>query len=69
MFMAEMTSYYYVMSFELKNVGATYQHLMYKILQPMLGRNMEAYVDDMMLTSTSTINHKDDLEELFATIA
>jgi len=33
-----------MMSFGLKNVGATYQQLMDKILEGMLGRNVEAYV-------------------------
>jgi len=39
------------MSFELKNVGATYQRLMDKVLASMLGRNVQAYVDDMVVTS------------------
>ena len=39
------------MSFELKNAGATYQRLMDRILAHMLGRNVQAYVDDMVVTS------------------
>ena len=51
-FMTETCSYCYkVIPFGLKNVGATYQRLMDKVLAPMLGRNVQAYVDDMVVTS------------------
>jgi len=51
-FMMETCSYCYkVMAFGLKNAGATYQRLMDKVLAPMLGRNVHAYVDDMVVTS------------------
>jgi len=59
---------YRVMPFGLKNVGATYQRMMDTILQPMLGRNVEAYVDDMVVTSTNEKEHSGDLQELFDTI-
>ncbi|XP_027905968.1 uncharacterized protein LOC114165580 [Vigna unguiculata] len=59
---------YLVMPFGLKNAGATYQRMMDRILQPMLGRNVEAYVDDMVVTSTREGSHADDLQELFDTI-
>jgi len=69
-FMTETCNYYYkVMPFGLKNVGATYQRLMDKVLAPMLGRNVHAYVDDMVVTSREKGRHPADLEELFATIA
>ena len=35
----------------------------------MLGRNVQAYVDDMVMTSQERGRHTTDLEELFATIA
>jgi len=68
-FMTETCSYCYkVMSFGLKNTGATYQRLMDKVLAPMLGRNVQAYVDDMVVTSQEKGRNTADLEELFATI-
>jgi len=69
-FMTETCSYCYkVMPFGLKNAGATYQRLMDKFLAPMLGRNVQAYVDDMVVTSHERGQHAADLEELFATIS
>jgi len=59
---------YKVMPFGLKNAGATYQRMMDKILQSMLKRNVEAYVDDMVVTLTSNEGHAKDLQELFDTI-
>jgi len=69
-FMTETSSYCYkVMPFVLKTAGATYQRLMDKVLAPMLGRNVQAYVDDMVVTSHERGQHAADLEELFATIS
>jgi len=69
-FMTETCSYCYkVMPFGLKNAGATYQRLMDKVLAPMLGRNVYAYVDDMVMASKDRAQHVVDLEELFVTIS
>jgi len=69
-FMTETCCYCYkVMSFGLKNADATYQRLMDKVLTPTLGRNVQAYVDHMVVTSQERGRHIADLEELFATIA
>ena len=68
--MAEMSYYcYIVMSFGLKNASATYQRLMDRVLAPMLGKNVQAYVDDMVVTSQERGQHVSDMEELFAIIA
>ena len=69
-FMTERSFYCYkVMPFGLKNAGATYQRLMDRVLSPMLGRNVHAYVDDMVVTSQEKKHHAADVEELFITIA
>jgi len=69
-FMTKTSSYCYkVMPFGLKNAGATYQRLMDKVLAPMMGRNMQAYVDDMVVTSHERGQHAADVEGLFATIS
>jgi len=69
-FMTELSCYCYTMiPFGLKNAGATYQRLMDRMLAPMIGRNVQAYVDDMVVTSQVKDQHVSDLEELFTTIA
>jgi len=40
-----------------------------KVLATMLGRSVQAYVDDMVVTSHKRERHTADLEELFTTIA
>jgi hypothetical protein len=42
---------YTCMPFGLRNAGATFQRLMHIALGPQLGRNAEAYVDDIMVKS------------------
>ena len=42
---------YKVMPFGLKNVGVTYQRLVNHMFCPQIGRNMEVYVDDMLVKS------------------
>ncbi|KAL0453583.1 UNVERIFIED_CONTAM: hypothetical protein Slati_1336400 [Sesamum latifolium] len=56
---------YVAMPFGLKNVGATYQRLVDKIFQPQLGRNMEVYVDYMLVKSKEAHHHVEDLDETF----
>jgi len=69
-FMTELSFYCYkVMPFGLKNAGATYQRLMNRMLEPMIGQNVQAYVDDMVVTSQQREQHVADREELFTTIA
>ena len=57
--------YYEVMSFGLKNVGATYQRLMNYIFRGMLSRNVEVYVDNIVAKSNSCLQHIQDLKEVF----
>jgi hypothetical protein len=59
---------YKVMPFGLKNAGATYQRLVNKMFKAQIGRNMEVYVDDMLVKSTKSIDHVHDLREAFETL-
>nr|KYP72382.1 Transposon Ty3-I Gag-Pol polyprotein [Cajanus cajan] len=59
---------YKVMSFGLKNAGATYQRLMDKVFQEQIGRNIEIYVDDMVVKSNSLADHIADLAEIFGEV-
>ena len=55
------------MSFGLKNMGTTYQRLMNKIFAHQIGRNVQVYMDDMLVKSRREDNHLDDLRETFDT--
>lgn len=57
--------YYEVMSFGLKNVRVTYQRLMDLIFKGILGRNVEVYVDDIVVKSNSCVRNMEDLQEVF----
>ena len=59
---------YKVMPFRLKNTGATYQRLVNRMFSHQIGRNMEVYVDDMLVKSKDKANHLDDLKERFSTL-
>ena len=59
---------YKVMPFGLKNAGATYQRLVNKMFSKQFGRNIEVYVDNMLIKSKEEPTHLDDLKETFATI-
>ena len=52
------------MSFELKNVGATYQRLMNKMFARQIGRNVQVYVDDMLVKSIQEDDHLDNLKKM-----
>ena len=56
------------MPFGLKNARATYQRLVNKMFSKQIGKNMERYVDDMLVKSREEIAHLDDLKEMFATL-
>ncbi|KAL0405653.1 UNVERIFIED_CONTAM: hypothetical protein Slati_3879200 [Sesamum latifolium] len=52
---------YVAMPFRLRNIGATYQRLVDKIFRSQIGRNMEVYVDDMLVKSKKAEDHIADL--------
>ena len=58
---------YKVMSFGLKNAGATYQRLVNHMFRPQIRRNVEVYVDDMLVKSLDEDKHLDNLRETFDT--
>ena len=60
--------YYKVMPFGLKNTGATYQRLMNRMFAHQIGRNMQVYVDDMLVKSIREDDHLSDLQETFDTL-
>jgi hypothetical protein len=57
---------YMTMPFELKNAGATYQRCMQACLKEQVGRNVEVYVEDIVIKSTRADSLLDDLWETFA---
>ena len=57
--------HYKVMPFGLKNAGSTYQRMMTKIFEPQLGRNVEVYIDDMVVKSKVVSRHVGGLANIF----
>ena len=59
---------YKAMPFGLKNESAMYQRLMNKMFAHQIGRNVQVYVDDMLLKSRREDDHLDGLKETFDTL-
>ncbi|GKB15554.1 reverse transcriptase domain-containing protein [Tanacetum coccineum] len=59
---------YTKMSFGLKNAGATYQRLVDKAFEKQVGRNLEVYVDDLVIKSHTEAELLRDIEETFRTL-
>jgi hypothetical protein len=59
---------YKVMTLGLKNVGATYQKAIQKCLASQIGKNIEAYVDDVVVKTTKEDKLIADLAETFANL-
>ena len=59
---------YKVMPFGLKNAGATYQKQVNKMFANQIGRNMEVYVDDMLVKTKKAEELTNDLGEIFDTL-
>ena len=57
---------YITMMFVLKNVGATYQRCMLKCFGDLIGRTIEAYIDDIVVKSKRANHLFADLEKTFA---
>jgi hypothetical protein len=56
---------YVKMPFGLKNTSATYQRCIQNYLQPQIRRNVEAYIDDVIVKSENRNALVDDLAETF----
>jgi hypothetical protein len=59
---------YKVMTFGLKNAGATYQNAIQKCLKIQIGKNVKAYVDDVVVKTTNEDKLIADLTETFANL-
>ncbi|GJZ15344.1 hypothetical protein Tco_0551021 [Tanacetum coccineum] len=58
---------YIKVPFGLRNAGATYQRLVDKAFHGQIGRNLEAYVDDLVIKSHTEDEIVRDIEETFKT--
>jgi hypothetical protein len=56
---------YQVMPFGLKNAGATYQRMMQNCLGSQIGRNIQVYIDDVVITTRKEETLINDLRETF----
>ena len=59
---------YKMMPFGLKNASVTYQRLMNKMFAQQIGRNVQVYVDDMLVKIWREEDHLEDLRETFDTL-
>jgi hypothetical protein len=59
---------YKTMSFGLKNAGATYQHAIQMCFADQLHRNIEAYMDDVVIKTRNPDGLISDLEETFSSL-
>ena len=57
--------HYKVMPFSLKNAGSTYQKMMTKMSEAQMGKNIEVYMDDMVVKSKMMSEHIRDLTNIF----
>ena len=57
--------HYKVMPFGLKNAGSTYQRMMMRMFESLLGKNMEIYIDDMVVKSKKVLEHLGNLQVVF----
>src|SRR3954464_6282201 len=59
---------YRTMPFGLKNAGSTYRRMMQACLRDQIGRNVQVYVDDIVIKTYSAGSLLDDLRETFAAL-
>ena len=65
-FVTPIGNYHYkVMPFDLKNAGATYQRMMTRMFELQLRKNIEIYIDYMVVKSKVESEHVNDLGNIF----
>ena len=65
-FVTSTGNYHYkVMLFDWSNVRSTYQSMMTRMFEPQLGKNIEVYIDDMVVKSKVVSEHVRDLRDIF----
>jgi len=65
-FMTNNKNFHYeVMSFGLQNAGATFQRSMDTIFARQIGRNLEVYIDDLVVKTPENAVHTTDFGEIF----
>ena len=65
-FVTPIGNYHYkVLPFGLKNTGSTYQKMMTKMFEAQMGKNIEVYIDDMVVKSKIVSEHIGDLTNIF----
>ena len=57
--------HYKMMPFSLKNVGSTYQRMITRMFESQLGKNIEVYIDDMVVKNKVVSKHMGDLRDIF----
>ena len=57
-----------VMPFNLKNMGSIYQRMVTWMFESQIGRNVEVYIDDMVVTNKQIVEHLADLGEVFSVL-
>ena len=65
-FVTPIENYHYkVMPFGLKNAGSTYQRMTTRTFESLLRKNIEIYIDDMVVKSKVVSEHLGDLRVIF----
>ena len=65
-FVTPIENYHYkVIPFGLKNAGSTYQRMMTRMFESQLEKNIEIYIDDMVVKSKMISEHVGDLRAIF----
>ena len=65
-FVTPIGNYHYkVMPFSLKNAGSIYQRIMTKMFESQMDKNIEVYIDDIVVKSKIVSEHIGDLTNIF----